>query len=278
MGIFKKFSNGWQLAKSSLSIIQENKDLLVFPVFSSISLILILSTFLGGGYLLIGDQLEEIFANEEQSNMVGYLMIFIYYLINFFIVTFFNAGLIHCAMKILNGEETSINDGLAFAWSKIDKILSWSVLSATIGLLLNILQQQGKIGEIIAGLLGLAWSILTFFVVPILIYEDMGVIDSVKASGKIIKEKWGESLAGNFSLGLMYLLGLMFAVLIGFGFATIHPIVGGVVVVLLILLLATILSAAKTVFVAAVYNHVNGMPTGSFDDNVLDDIFMHKSK
>jgi len=61
MGFFSRLSNGWKLAKTSLSLLNENRSLLILPVFSAISMILILSTFFGGSYFLIGDFLEESF-------------------------------------------------------------------------------------------------------------------------------------------------------------------------------------------------------------------------
>jgi hypothetical protein len=65
MGFFDRLKNGWELAKVSLRTINENRELLLFPVFSTISLILILATFFGGTYFLIGDSIEGILDNEN---------------------------------------------------------------------------------------------------------------------------------------------------------------------------------------------------------------------
>jgi len=276
MGFFSRLSNGWKLAKTSLSLLNENRSLLILPVFSAISMILILSTFFGGSYFLIGDFLEESFADESSSNILIYGMIFIYYLINFFIITFFNTALIHCAVSILNGEKITISEGISFATSKLDKILGWSIVSATVGTLLNLLQNTGKIGEIAAAFIGVAWSVLTFFVVPILVYQDKGVMDSVKESGRIIKDKWGESLAGNFSFGIIYMIGLVAAGGIASLLYAVNPMIGIVAMVCMVLFMITVLSAAKTVFVAAVYNHTTERPVGNFSTDILDDIFMNK--
>ena len=269
-------SNGWKLAKTSLSLLNENRSLLILPVFSAISMVLILSTFFGGTYFFIGDYLETSLESESTSNIFIYGMIFIYYLINFFIITFFNTALIHCAVSILNGEKITISEGISFATSKLDKIIGWSVVSATVGTLLNLLQNTGKIGEIAASLIGIAWSVLTFFVVPILVYQDMGVMDSVKESGRIIKNKWGESLAGNFSFGILYLIALAIAAGIAFLFYSINPTIGIVAMVCMVLFIITVVSAAKTVFVAAVYNHTTERPVGNFSTDILDDVFMNK--
>lgn len=277
MGFFDRLKNGWKLAKVSLRTINENRELLLFPVFSTISLILILSTFFGGSYFLIGDSVEGVLENESVSDISAYGMIFIYYLINFFVVVFFNSALIHCAMKHFNDEPTSLGDGFQFALSRIGRILSWAIVSATVGTILQFISESGRIGQFIVSLIGAAWSILTFFVVPVLIYEDKSIFDSIKSSTNMMKEKWGESLAGNVSFSLIMILGLFGAVGIGFLLGYIHPIAGVTVGAILAILVFTIISAAKTVFVAAVYNHVKGLPIGDFDSDILDSAFMQKA-
>lgn len=276
MSFFNRLSNGWELAKISFATINQNRSLLLFPVFSVISLVLVLATFFGGGFFLVGDQIQSLMDNEQYGNILGIGLIFLYYLINFFIIVFFNSALIYCAVKILNGEETSLGDGMSFAFSKIDKILAWSVLSATVGTLLQLLQNAGKIGEIVASLIGIAWSIMTFFVVPVLIYEDKGVIESVKESGRLMKQKWGESLAANVSFGLFHLLGILVAFGIGMLLMQVNVLLAIIVGLGLILLISTVITAARTVFVAAVYNRVTGRPVGNFDGDLLDSAFIAK--
>lgn len=276
MGFFSRLSNGWELAKISLHTINQNRSLLLFPVFSVISLILVLATFFGGGFFLFGETIDRALNDEQGGNLLAIALIFIYYLINFFIIVFFNSALIHCAVKILNGEETSLEEGFNFALSRIGKIFGWAVLSATVGTLLQLLQNMGKIGEIIAGLIGLAWSVMTFFVVPVLIYEDKGVFEAVKESGRLMRQKWGESLAANVSFGLFHFLGILAAIGLGMLLMNVSAILAITVAVGIILLVSTVMSAARTVFVAAVYNHVSGRPTGEFDGRTLDSAFIQK--
>ncbi|MBK9335637.1 MAG: hypothetical protein IPM98_03210 [Lewinellaceae bacterium] len=278
MTFFERLSSGWKLANLSYQTINENRSLLLFPVFSTIALLAVLATFFGGTFLLVGEEIETLMNDEQYGGLLGYGLVFLYYLISFFVIVFFNTALIHCAIKILNGEQTSLSEGLNFAFSRIGKIFAWSVLSATVGTLLQALQETGKIGQIISSLIGVAWSILTFFVVPVLVYEDRGVLDCVKESGRLMKQKWGESLSANVSFGLFNFLGILASVAIGIVLATYVNVVLGIVIgLLLILLVSTIATAARSVFVAAVYNHVIGKPTGNFDGAALDSVFMRKS-
>ena len=269
-------SNGWKMAVISFDTIQKNPSLLLFPVFSVISLVLVLATFAGGSFFLFGDQIRAMLDDEQTGNAAAIGVMFLYYLVNYFIIIYFNSALIYCAGKILNGETTSPGDGIAFANTRINKILGWSVLSATVGTLLQLLQETGKIGQFVASLIGVAWSILTFFAVPVLIFEDKSVIDTVKESGRLMKEKWGESLAANMSFGIFHLLGFVAAIAIGVLLSSVSVILGIMVGILLVLLVSTFISTAQTVFVAAMYHHVTGMPTGEFDDRTLDGMFIQK--
>lgn len=276
MSFFTRLSNGWQLANLSFATINKNRSLLLFPLFSAISLVLVLATFFGGTFFLVGDEITALLDNEQYGNLLGYGLIFLYYLINFFVIVFFNAALIHCAIKVLDGEETSVSDGMSFAFSRIEKILAWSLLSATVGTLLQVLQDMGKIGEFVAALLGIAWSIMTFFVVPILVYEDKGVLESVRLSGRLMKQKWGESLAANVSFGLFHFLGIAVAFVLFWLLSSLNMIVAIVVGVAVVLFASTVITAARTIFVAAVYNHVSGKPAGDFDGEMLDSVFIKK--
>ena len=278
MSFFTRLSNGWELAKISFDTINKNRSLLLFPVFSVISFVLVLATFGGGSYFLLGDEIRAMLdsENEQVGKALGLGLVFVYYLINFFIIVYFNSALIYCAVKILNGEETSLGEGISFANSRLGKIFGWAVLSATVGTLLQLLHNTGKIGEFVSSLIGIAWSVLTFFVVPVLIFEDKGVIDTVKESGRLMKQKWGESLAANVSFGVFHFLGIIVAIGIGILLSAVNPILGIAVGILTVLLVSTVIATAQTVFVAAVYNHVTGAPTGNFDGETLDSVFIMK--
>ncbi len=276
MAFLERLKNGWNLAKTSFRILNENRSLLLFPVFSVISLVLVLATFFGGGFFLVGDQIMQLLESDTSGQILAVAIIFVYYLINFFIIVFFNSALVHCAIKILNEEKTSLGEGVSFAMSKLGKIFSWAVLSATVGTLLQMLHNTGKVGEIVASIIGAGWSILTFFVVPILIYEDRGVFESVKESGKIMKEKWGESLSANVSFGIFHFVGILLGVGVGYLLMFIHPILAIAIGLTIVLLISTIVTAARTIFVAAVYNHLRDRPTSYFDDGILDSIFTQK--
>lgn len=282
MKFFDRLSNGWALGKTSLKTIQENPALMLFPVMSGGALILVSISFFGGGYFLFG---EEIMAIADDGAAVGsldfmtYLLAFLFYLVNYFVIVFFNVGLVHCSRMALEGRETSFTEGFQYAQTRISTILAWAFLAATVGMILKAIQERaGAFGNIISGIIGMVWGVATFFVVPVIAYEDVSPIEAVKRSALVMKEKWGESIGANFSFALFAILGtILIALPLGFliGYL-VHPIVGVLVGILAFILVQIIVSAANMVFITAAYQHVNNEPVGYFDDNVLDDIFVQK--
>ena len=280
MRFFDRLSNGWKLGMASFGIIRENPSLMLFPVLSGASLLFICLTFFGGIAAMFGFNIDAFFTRfETGGEWLAYAALFIFYLVNFTIVVFFNVGLIHCTRLIMEGRDAKVGDGIAYSVSRFDAIVSWALLAATVGVILKTLEDRlGFVGQIIVGIVGIVWSIATFFVVPVVAYENVTPFQAVKRSGQIMKEKWGEAIGANFSFGLFYLLGF---VMIAVGVALlffVQPIVAIVAGVLAFLLLITVVSAAETVFLAAIYRHVNDEPVEYYDNEILDNVFVPKKK
>ena len=53
---------------------------------------------------------------------------------------------------------------------------------------------------------GLAWALITYMIVPVILFEDRGVYDSIYRSQELFQQNWGEQLAGNFGFGLLNFL------------------------------------------------------------------------
>jgi len=275
MSFFDRLSNGWTLAMNSFKVLKENKQLIIFPVLSGISLVLIMGSFV----LVFLSANGWSFENAEDSGTIGnYLYLFLFYLVNYFIVVFFNMALIHCTRLYFRGEEVSINAGLRFSLSRIGTIFSWSVFAAIVGTILRIIQEEsGIIGKIITGIIGIVWNIATFFVIPVIAYEDLGPIAAFKRSSQLMKQKWGESLGATFSFGLLQFLAMIVLVIPLFFIGNmIHPI-GGIALALMgVFIIATIFSAAQTIFVSAVYHNINDEPVKHFNQQMIDGLFQKK--
>jgi hypothetical protein len=274
MNFFDRLSNGWNISINSFKVLRANKQLIIFPILSGISLLLVLGSFV----TLVFAAGWKADAIQEPGQAGSILILFLYYLVNYFIVVFFNMALIHCTHLYFKGEPVTIEDGIRFSVSRMGVIFLWSMLAATVGTILRLLQENfGYLGKIIIGLIGIVWSVATFFVVPVIAYENLGPFDAFKRSSQLMKEKWGESLGAGFSFGLVNFIGI---VLIGGGLFLIgsifNPLIGVAFAVLGVLLVSAIVSAVRTIFVSAVYHNVTGDPTEHLDQQMIDSLFVGK--
>jgi len=278
MNVFDRFSNGWKIAGNSWSVLKENKQLILFPILSGLSMIGVIASFFLIALASTGWDFEAFRDIREQSTIVNYLFVFGYYLVNYFVIVFFNTALIHCTHLYFNGEKPTIRQGLHFAVSRIGVLLSWAAFAATVGTALRILQDNlGSIGKFVTGLIGIVWSIATFFVVPVIAYENLGPIAAFKRSTELMRQKWGERLGAGFSFGLIQFGAFIALAILGYllGWA-IHPLVGIAVFILGVFTVLVLVSAVRTIFISAVYHNLNGDPVKHFNQQFADNIFVQK--
>ena len=188
-----RFARSWQLIKVCWSVLRQDKELLVFPVVSTIGVLLVTASFVIPGFFTgfwsgISD---------HGANAGLYVLIVLFYLVEYFIIIFCNAALVGAAIVRLEGGDPTLGDGFRGAWSHIGAILGYAAIAATIGLLLQLLRERAGIGGVIvAALGGAAWNIITFLVVPVLVVEGIGPVDAIKRSASLLKKSWGEQIIG----------------------------------------------------------------------------------
>lgn len=261
---------------SSFKVLKEKKELIIFPMLSAVSVILIIGSFFFALYQTSFFETE--YEEEAFNTWANYGMIFGFYLINYFIVIFFNVALVHCTRLYFRGEDFTLKTGLQFSLSRIGVIFSWAFFSATVGLLLRVLQENlGTIGKILVGLFGVAWSIATFFVVPVIAFEQVGPLDAVKRSTQLMKEKWGESLGARFSFGLIQFIAMLGVGVLFFLLGNlIDPLIGIGLGLAGVFIVFAIISAAEMIFISAAYHNINGDLVKHFDQQMVDDLFEKK--
>jgi hypothetical protein len=276
MGFFDRLSNGWKISLNSFKVLKANQQLIIFPILSGVAIALVIGSFFIGTLASAGWDFDNI---KESGTAVTYLLIFLFYLVNYFVVVFFNMALIHCTRLYFRGEEVTVAKGLQHSWSRIGAIFSWALFAATVGTILKAIQENtGIIGKILTGIIGIVWSVATFFVVPVIAYENVGPLQAFKRSSQMMKDKWGESLGATFSFGIIQILAIfLIAVPVFILGSLVHLLLGIALGVLAVFMIMTVMSAAQTIFVSAVYHNINNDPTTHFNQQLLDNLFEKKS-
>ncbi|MFA4825268.1 MAG: DUF6159 family protein [Methanoregula sp.] len=273
--MFESIGRSFALVKTSWDILMDDKKLLVFPLLSGIVSLIVILTF-ALPLLLTGSFMSR----SNLSPVMFYGLLFVFYAASYFVVIFFNTALITCVNARLNGKETTISDGLSNATRHIGSILAWSLISATVGIILQALEDNvGFIGQIAAALIGGAWGLVTFFVVPILILEDKGVVDSVKDSVSLIKKTWGESIIGGGSIFLVFLVMGIIAALGIFAIWMVSQsfLLAIALLVIVVAILFVVASAMQGIFVTALYTYARtGTVPSSFNKDLIANAFVPK--
>lgn len=265
--MFESLSRSWSFAKMSFGIIWDFKQLMLFPLISTFAAFVVLASFLiplwGTGTL---EAWMEFMDDESAAQSVPisfYIVAFLFYFANYFVIIFFNSALTACAFKVINGEAPSVGYGMSTAGKRLPQILGWALVSAVIGMLLKAVENANeKAGRLVAALLGSAWTAMTYFVVPVIVIEGAGPYAAFTKSMSTLKTTWGTALTGNFSMGflsfLIMLPIILVAGLLGFMAAqagnTVMLVLVVVVGVILVLIASAFTSAADVVFKAILYN------------------------
>jgi len=196
------FRRSYAIFVESLRVLAKDKEILIFPVLSGIITIIAFVTIVFAGHS--SGLLREFQAG---NRVLGYVVLFVWYFVSWFIVLFFNVAVIACASIRLRGGDPTIADGFRASMQHLGRIAVWALISATVGVILRVIAERAKlIGRIISGLLGAAWSIATYFIVPVMIFEGRSIRDSVKQSTQLIAKTWGESLIAAGGIGAFIML------------------------------------------------------------------------
>jgi hypothetical protein len=267
--MFSRIGNSWALLKASVAVLRADKELIVFPIVSTIAVLVVMASF----------ALPMLFAGffdtliEGETQILGYIVGFVFYVVQYFVIIFANAALVGAALIRLRGGDPTVGDGFRIAFRRIGVILAYALISATVGQILRAISERGKtLGRIVSSIGGMAWNLATYLVVPVLVVEDVGPLEAVKRSANYLKRTWGEQIAGNFGLGIIFGLVALLVILIAipvFYLVIMTESIAlialtAVVFVLVLVLLGLINSTLNGIYIAAVYRYAAEGETGTF--------------
>jgi hypothetical protein len=224
--------------------------------------------------------------SDGRGSQIGlYVFSFLFYLVQYTVVIFSNSAMMGAATIRLKGGDPTVGDGLRIASQHFGSIVGYALISATVGMILRAIAERGIIGRIVSSLFGMAWNIITYLAVPVLVIENVGPIEAVKRSGALLKKTWGEQIAGNFGMGAVF--GLIFLALILLFVPVIVAVAStqsvGLIIaviagyVLLMIGLGLFSSALGGIYTAAVYQYATTGEAGEFfDANLVQNAFRTK--
>lgn len=271
-----RISRSFELVKASWAVLKADRELLALPVMSSLASIAIAATFVVPIFLT-----SDFTAETTSLTPVQYVLLFFMYVVLAYVTIFFNAALIHAANQRMDGGDPTLGTALRGAASLAVTILPWAIISATVSIVLRAIEERaGFIGRIVVGLVGLAWTLVTYLVLPILVVERLPVGDAIKESSAMFKRTWGENVTAQLGFGL---IGFLAAIpVIGIGILAASQggaiaVVGIGVAVVAVAVIVVVLAALNGIFQTALYRFARtGTSGGAFDDALLSQTFAPK--
>ncbi len=224
--MFEKIDHSWRLIGKSWQVLHHDRELIVFPILSSLALFLVTAVFFIPFAPLLSTVSEQ--STAAAGAKVGFgeiVILFLYYFACYTVIIFANSALIGAALIRLRGGDPTLRDGFRIAAQRSGTIIGYAFIAATVGTFLHLLDSASRnrkssivvriIAAIFTSLFSLAWSLMTYLVVPVLVVENVGPIETIQRSAALLRRTWGEQIVGNISFGLVtFFLFIAVAILI----------------------------------------------------------------
>lgn len=257
---------GGTLVASSWAALKHDKELVLLPVIGGLFALLAAVPVLVAGLLVPTDQSWVLFV----IGLVAAIAIAI-------VSTFFAVALAAGAHDRLGGGSPTVRSAMEVAWRRKKGVIGWALLSVTVGVLLQAIRDRARaLGPIIGFAGDLAWTIASFFAIPIIAANDCGPIEALKLSTKTFKSRWSSAVRVELRLTL-YAIGMVVLLAIGLVLAallaqlvTVLGIVLAVVVVGAFMVAMLVMGALRSYARVALYRYASGLPTPGFSSSVLD--------
>lgn len=247
--MFERLDRSMDLVLASWKVLRQDKELLWFPLISTVATGIVMACFALPMFGLAS--IDGLVRPDGSTPPLVYVVAFLFYVVEYTVIFFFNTALVGAAMIRLQGGDPTFGDGMRIARSRLMAIIGYALIAALVGTILRAIQERvGLVGKIIVGLFGIGWTLATYMVVPVLAAREVGPIEAIKESATLLKDTWGENVIGQAGMGFAFgviILAVCFAgvFLIGAAGMT-HS-----VFLIVIAVLATIMAVAVTLLVQA---------------------------
>ena len=183
-----RIARGFRLARVALDVLSSDRKLLLLPMASALCALLAL--------VATASLARRLQSGSDAVQVIAPVWIAAYAIS--FITIFFNVALAHVVVRRWHGEPARLSDGVGAAGARVVAIAGWAILTTTVGLLLQLLERLTLgVSQIVVGIFAdVAWSVASFFVVPVLVVERRGPAAALRRSSQVVRERWAEGLAG----------------------------------------------------------------------------------
>ena len=282
--MIRRMQHSWALSKACLGVLSGDKELMLFPILSIFLTILVVGSFCVPGALLSIKFGSQAAANGPMLQLLSLPLLFLFYFCTYTVILFCNTALLSCAKLRFEGGQPTFSGGIRAGMSNLKAILLFAAIGGTIGVILKQLEEKlGIVGWLMRRLLGGAWSIISYFALPVMIFEHKSPKEAILRSREIMQATWGEAVGAYIGFSaLSYLVAAVVVAEVSLSVVatcasnTAVPVMLGLGVAFVIVILASIVtSCLSQIFQAALYIYATTKELPScFDSQMLEEAFM----
>lgn len=267
-----RISRSFHLVGQSYRVLMQDKELMILPLISG--------TVMAAAMVVFALSFGVDSTRLQQRGPELYVPMFLMYVVMYSIGIFFQAAVIAGATERMRGGDPTVKSALNAALNRLGAIVMWAVVAATVGIILrSISERLGFVGKVVVAIIGSAWSLATFFVVPVLVLENQNISESFWRSVETFKKTWGETVVGGINLGVaaicawVTLVALSGLLSMAIGVAAAFFFAAGAVLIMVFF------SALQGVYVASLYRYAtDGEAAPGFDTSLFEEAFVQKRR
>ena len=193
----ERIRNGWRLAKASWKVLSQDRELVAIPIIAGIAALVVFGVVALPGVALLG-------GDDDAVSWAAWIVLAVAALLATWVTAIGQAAVVSGAGQRMDGADPSLGSAFAGARSRTGRLFEWAVLATVVAIVLDVVRDRlGLFGNIISSLGNMAFSVLSFLALPVIVFEDVGAIDGFKRSSQLLRGTWGEQLTFTFGLGLI---------------------------------------------------------------------------
>lgn len=198
VGIGERLERAVRMIATCWRVLLLDPELLLMPL---LALVLTGSV----GWLAANWWLDYFWQNTVYSSMVVRMWLMTGFSVFAYVVgTLTSAAVVAGAMDRLKGGDPTLDRALGAVGRRILPLLGWSLIGAAVNIMFHIAQEtlgRGRIARAVVRIGEVAWANVTFFVIPVILFEGATPFKSLTRSARLFRRQWAETLVGTLGIG-----------------------------------------------------------------------------
>jgi hypothetical protein len=268
-----RMSNALHLGRASWNVLTQDRELIVVPILAGIAAILAFCAIAGPGIVVLGN------SDSSAGDLARWIFVVLGAVAASWMAAMGQAAVVAGAAERMDGYDPTVRSAFKAARARGFRLLQWAMLATIVAIILDQLEERfGLAGRIVAWLGGIAFSVLSFLALPVIVFENLGAIAAFKRSAQLLKATWGEQITFGFGMGLLTFLLMVPPVIVGIlglstGLLPLQILGVGIAAAAIVVILA-VTSAMSAVFKTVLYRYAVDQPVdAAFSDADLHSAF-----